>query len=256
MAAGAHARPAPNIVLVHGAFADGSGWRGVYDDLSARGYSVSIVQNPLTSFADDVAATRRVLNRQEGPVVLVGHSYGGSVITEAGTDPKVVALVYVAAFAPEIGQSTLDQYAQIPPPPHFLPEEQPDGFAYLNAERFRDGFAADTDAADAAFLRDAQVPIAMAALAAPVTMAAWQSKPSWYVVATEDGAIAPELLRSTARRIGAETTEVPGSHVVFLTQPRAVADVIDAAARGTAGAGVSAGAVGGTETGIAAPVSD
>lgn len=233
---GANAEPVRNIVLVHGAFADGSGWRGVYDELIGRGYAVSIVQNPLTSFADDVAATRRVLNRQDGAVILVGHSYGGSVITEAGTDPKVAGLVYVAAFAPEVGQSTLDQYAEIPPPPNFVPEEQPDGFAYLNADRFHAGFAGDTDEADAAFLRDAQVPIAMAALAAPVTVAAWKIKPSWYVVATEDGAIAPELLRSTARRIGAETTEVPGSHVVFLTQPRAVADVIDAAAKGAAGA--------------------
>ncbi|MFD1910722.1 alpha/beta hydrolase [Halodurantibacterium flavum] len=231
---GASAEPARNIVLVHGAFADGSGWRGVYDELTSRGYTVNIVQNPLTSFADDVAATRRVLNRQDGPVILVGHSYGGSVITEAGTDPLVVGLVYVAAFAPEIGQSTLDQYAEIPPPPNFVPEEQSDGFAYLNADHFRDGFAADTNEADAAFLRDAQVPIAMAALSAPVTVAAWQSKPSWYIVATEDGAIAPELLRSTARRIGADTTEIPGSHVVFLTQPKAVADVIDAAARGAA----------------------
>jgi pimeloyl-ACP methyl ester carboxylesterase len=232
VAFGVSAEPIRNIVLVHGAFADGSGWRGVYDDLTARGYAVSIVQNPLTSFADDVAATRRVLNRQDGPAILVGHSYGGSVITEAGIDPKVAGLVFVAAFAPEVGQSTLDQYAEIPPPPDFVPEEQPDGFAYLNADRFRAGFAADTNEADAAFLRDAQVPIAMAALAAPVTVAAWKAKPSWYVVATEDGAIAPELLRSTARRIGAETTEVPGSHVVFLTQPKAVADVIDAAAQG------------------------
>ncbi|WP_245749741.1 alpha/beta fold hydrolase [Palleronia marisminoris] len=233
-APGADAEPIRNIVLVHGAFADGSGWRGVYDNLTARGYAVSIVQNPLTSFADDVAATQRVLNRQDGPVILVGHSYGGSVITEAGSHPSVGGLVYVAAFAPEIGQSTLDQYAKIPPPPNFLPEEQSDGFAYLNADLFRAGFAADSDEADAAFLRDAQVPIAMAALAAPVTVAAWMTKPSWYVVATEDGAIAPDLLRSTARRIGAETTEVPGSHVVFLTQPEAVADVIDAAAKGAA----------------------
>ncbi|MDQ0314931.1 alpha/beta fold hydrolase [Amorphus orientalis] len=230
----AHAEPIRNIVLVHGAFADGSGWRGVYDNLTARGYAVSIVQNPLTSFADDVAATRRVLNRQDGPVILVGHSYGGSVITEAGVDPIVAGLVYVAAFAPEIGQSTLDQYAEIPPPPNFVPEEQSDGFAYLNSDLFRAGFAGDADEADAAFLRDAQVPISMAALAAPVTVAAWMNKPSWYVVATEDGAIAPDLLRSTASRIGAETTEVPGSHVVFLTRPEAVADVIDAAAKGAA----------------------
>lgn len=234
IAFGASAEPVRNIVLVHGAFADGSGWRGVYDELTARGFAVNIVQNPLTSFADDVAATRRVLNRQDGPAILVGHSYGGSVITEVGADPKVAGLVYVAAFAPEVGHSTLDQYAEIPPPPDFVPEEQSDGFAYLNAKRFHAGFAADTSEADAAFLRDAQVPIAMASLAAPVTVAAWKTKPSWYVVATEDGAIAPELLRSTARRIGADTTEVPGSHVVFLTQPRAVADVIEAAARGAA----------------------
>lgn len=233
------AAPAPvrNIVLVHGAFADGSGWRGVHDRLTARGYRVSIVQNPLTSFADDVAATRRVLNRQDGPAILVGHSYGGSVITEAGVDPKVAGLVYVAAFAPEVGQSTLDQYAEIPPPPNFVPEEQPDGFAFLNAEKFRAGFAADMTEADAAFLRDSQVPIAMAALGAKVTVAAWKTKPSWYVVATEDGAIAPELLRRTARRIGASTTEVPGSHVVFATQPDAVAGVIEVAAQGALAAG-------------------
>ena len=230
----ASAQPAPvgNIVLVHGAFADGSGWRGVYDQLIARGYKVSIVQNPLTSFEDDVAATRRVLARQDGPAILVGHSYGGTVITEAGDDPKVAGLVYVAAFAPEIGQSTLDQYAQVPPPPNFQPDVQPDGFAYLKADTFHAGFAADTSPEDGAFLRNAQVPIAMKALETKVSKAAWKTKPSWYVVATEDGAIAPELLRSTARRIGAVTTEVKGSHVVFITQPTAVADTIDQAAKG------------------------
>lgn len=225
-------KPIRNVVLVHGAFADGAGWRGVYDELTARGYRVAIVQNPLTSFEDDVAAVRRVLNRQNGPVVLVGHSYGGSVITEAGTDPKVASLVYVAAFAPEVGQSTLDQYAEVPPPPNFVPEEQPDGFAYLDGDRFRAGFAADASEKDAAFLRDAQLSIAMAALKAKVTTAAWKTKPSWYVVATEDGAIAPELLRRTAKRINATTTEIKGSHVVFLTQPEAVADVIEQAANG------------------------
>jgi pimeloyl-ACP methyl ester carboxylesterase len=222
--------PVRNIVLVHGAFADGAGWRGVYDELTRRGYVVSIVQNPLTSFEDDVAATRRVLARQDGPAILVGHSYGGTVITEAGADPGVAGLVYVAAFAPEVGQSTLDQYEQVPPPPNFQPDVQPDGFAYLRAETFRAGFAGDTTEADARFLRDSQVPIAMKALEAKVSVAAWRTKPSWYVVATEDGAIAPELLRSTAARIGAIATEVPGSHVVFLTQPKAVADVIQAAA--------------------------
>lgn len=235
----AEAASVKNVVLVHGAFADGSGWRGVYDILKAKGFDVSIVQNPLTSFEDDVAATRRVLNRQDGPAILVGHSYGGSVITEAGADPKVAGLVYVAAFAPEVGQSTLDQYAEIPPPPNFVPEEQPDGFAYLNGTKFRAGFAADTTETDAAFLRDSQVPIAMAALKAKVTVAAWKTKPAWYVVATEDGAIAPELLRRTARRIGATTTEVKGSHVVFATQPRAVADVIEAAAKGAVEARVA-----------------
>jgi pimeloyl-ACP methyl ester carboxylesterase len=232
LAGPAAAQEIRNVVLVHGAFADGSGWRGVHDELTARGYRISIVQNPLTSFEDDVAATRRVLARQDGPTILVGHSYGGSVITEVGTAPNVAALVYVAAFAPEIGQSTLDQYAEVPPPPNFQPDVQPDGFAFLRSDTFRAGFAGDATEADAAFLRASQVPVAMRALEARVTVAAWRSRPSWYVVATEDGAIAPELLRRTARRIGATTTEVPGSHVVFLTQPRAVADVIERAAQG------------------------
>lgn len=226
----ANAQTAKNVVLVHGAFADGSGWRGVYKELTSRGFRVSIVQNPLTSFDDDVAATKRVLARQDGPTILVGHSYGGSVITQAGGDPKVVGLVYVAAFAPEVGQSTLDQYAEVTPPPNFVPEESADGFATLNRDKFRAGFAGDTSNDVAAFLRDSQIPIAMAALKAKVTFAAWKTKPSWAVVATQDGAIDPRLLRSTARRIGAVTTEVKGSHVVFLTQPKAVADVIEQAA--------------------------
>ncbi len=224
--------PVRNIVLVHGAFADGGGWRGVYDELTRRGYRVSVVQNPLTSFEDDVAATRRALARQDGPAILVGHSYGGSVITEAGVDPKVAGLVYVSAFAPEIGESTLDQYAKVPPPPNFQPDVQPDGFAFLKSDTFRAGFAGDTSDGDGAFLRDAQVPVAMKALEAKVSQAAWMTKPSWFVVATEDGAIDPKLLRSTAERIGAQTTEVKGSHVVFLTQPQAVAAVIEAAAEG------------------------
>lgn len=228
---GAPPEPIRNIVLVHGAFADGTGWRGVYNELTSRGYKVSVVQNPLTSFEDDVAATRRVLARQDGPVILVGHSYGGSVITEVGEDSRVAGLVYVAAFAPEIGYSTLDQYAQIPAPPNFQPDVQPDGFAFLNYATFTAGFAGDTSEADGGFLRDSQVPIAMKALETKVTVAAWRSKPSWYVVATEDGAIAPELQRSTAERISATTTEVAGSHVVFLTQPSAVADVIEQASQ-------------------------
>ncbi|WP_119681597.1 alpha/beta fold hydrolase [Indioceanicola profundi] len=227
----APAQAVKNIVLVHGAFADGSGWRGVYDELTARGYKVSIVQNPLTSLADDVAATRRVLNRQDGPAILVGHSYGGTVITEAGSGPDVAGLVYVAALAPDAGESTLDQFATYPPPPDFIIEEQPDGFGFVNGPKFKQGFAGDVSDADAAFMRDSQVPIAMSVFNATVTQAAWRVKPSWFVVATEDGAIDPRLLRETARRIGADTEEVKGSHVVFLTQPKAVADVIDQAAR-------------------------
>lgn len=236
------AQPAPpstgqtvrNVVLVHGAFADGSGWRGVYDNLSARGYRVTIVQNPLTSLADDVAATRRAVKRQDGPVILVGHSYGGTVITEAGSDAQVAGLVYVAAFAPDAGESTGDQLADIPAPPGFVIEPQADGFGFINLTKFKSGFAGDVSDADAAFLRDSQVPIAMSAFGEKVTQAAWRTKPSWFVVATEDGAIDPKLLRKTASRIGAVATEVKGSHVVFLSQPEAVADVIDRAARGSA----------------------
>jgi pimeloyl-ACP methyl ester carboxylesterase len=230
-AAEAQAEPVRNIVIVHGAFADASGWRGVYNELTGRGFNVQLVQNPLTSLADDVAATDRVLSRQKGPVILVGHSYGGTVITEAGDAPNVVGLVFVAAFAPEVGQSTLDQYAQIPPPPNFQPDVQTDGFAFLTGKTFKAGFAGDLSDADAAFLRDSQVPVAMKALETKVAKAAWKNKPSWYIVAKDDGAIAPTLLRSTARRISAATTEVSGSHVLFLTQPKAVADVIEQAAK-------------------------
>ncbi len=220
-----------NVVLVHGAFADGSGWRGVYDELTGRGYRVTIVQNPLTSLEDDVNATRRVLARQEGPTILVGHSYGGSVITEAGVDPNVAGLVYVSAFAPDVGESTGDQLAEIPPPPEFVIEPGPDGFGFINLEKFRDGFAADVSEADAAFLRDSQVPINMANFATPVTQAAWRTRPSWAVVATQDRAIDPRLLRQMAERINAQIVEVEASHVPFITRHREVADVIDQAAR-------------------------
>ncbi|WP_075214254.1 alpha/beta fold hydrolase [Mongoliimonas terrestris] len=220
-----------NVVLVHGAFADGSGWRGVYDILTKRGYRVSIVQNPLTSLSDDVAATRRILDRQDGPTILVGHSYGGTVITVAGADPKVAGLVYVSALAPDVGESTGDQFAEIPPPPEFVIETGEDGFGFVNLETFKIGFAGDTSDMDAAFLRDSQVPINMAIFAEPVGAAAWKDKPSWAVIATEDKAIDPKLLRHTAERIGASIVEVPASHVPFLTQPQAVADAIDEAAR-------------------------
>lgn len=221
-----------NVVLVHGAFADGSGWRGVYDELTGRGYKVTIVQNPLTSLADDVAATKRILDRQDGPTILVGHSYGGTVITEAGIDPKVAGLVYVSALAPDVGESTGYQFKDIPPPPEFVIEAQEDGFGFVNLEKFKIGFAGDTTDADAAFLRDSQVPINMSIFDTKVSHAAWRIKPSWAIVATQDKAIDPKLLRHTAERIGARIEEVQASHVPFLTQPKAVAEVIDRAARG------------------------
>lgn len=220
-----------NIVLVHGAFADGSGWRGVYDNLTARGYRVTIVQNPLTSLEDDVNATRRVLARQHGPTILVGHSYGGSVITEAGIDANVVGLVYVSALAPDIGETTGQQFAEIPAPPEFVIEPGPDGFGFVNLDMFREGFAGDVSETDAAFLRDSQVPIDMAIFATPLTQAAWRTRPSWAVVATQDRAIDPRLLRQQAERINAEIIEVEASHVAFVTRPREVADLIDQAAQ-------------------------
>ncbi|MCK5932690.1 MAG: alpha/beta hydrolase [Fulvimarina manganoxydans] len=224
-------QPVKNVVLVHGAFADGSGWRGVYDELTSRGYHVSIVQNPLTSFADDVAATRRVLARQQGSTILVGHSYGGTVITEAGADPIVSGLVYVSALAPDVGESTGDQFADIPAPSEFVIETQEDGFGFVNFEKFKIGFAGDLSDADAAFLRDSQVPINMSIFTTKVSQAAWRTKPSWAVVATDDHAIDPRLLRHTAERIGATIEEVKASHVPFLSHPAAIADVIDRAAQ-------------------------
>ena len=220
-----------NVVLVHGAFADGSGWRGVYDDLTARGYQVTIVQNPLTSLADDVAATRRALARQVGDTILVGHSWGGVVITEAGVDDKVKGLVYVSALTPDVGETAGDQYEGFGIPSTFVIEEQPDGFGFINPERFQEGFAADVSDADAAFMRDSQVPIAMSVFATPVTQAAWRTRPSWFIVATEDAAISPPMLRAQAKKIGATAVEIRASHVPMVSQPDAVADVIDQAAR-------------------------
>lgn len=221
---------AMNVVLVHGAFTDGSGWRSVYEDLTRRGYRVSIVQNPLTSLADDVAATRRVLARQDGPTILVGHSWGGTVITEAGVDPKAVALVYVSALSPDAGETTAQQYEGFAPTPDFI-IDQTGGFGFINGPKFKDGFAADTSDADAAFLRDSQVPINMSAFGTKLSHAAWRTKPSWAIIASQDKAFDVAMLRHMAKRIGAKVTEVPASHAIFMTQPEAVADVIDEAAR-------------------------
>jgi pimeloyl-ACP methyl ester carboxylesterase len=220
-----------NIVLVHGAFADGSGWRGVYDELTRRGYRVTIVQNPLTSLADDVAATRRLLDRQDGPSILVGHSWGGTVITEAGVHPNVVGLVYVSALAPDTGESTAQQYQGFAPTPEFVIDMEEDGFGYLSLQKFKDGFAHDARDSDAAFMRDSQVPINMSVFETRLQNAAWRTKPSWAVIATEDKAFDQAMLVHMAERIGADITRVSASHAVFMTQPKAVASVIDRAAK-------------------------
>ena len=223
--------PVKNVVLVHGAFADGSGWRSVYNELTGRGYRVTIVQNPLTSLADDVAATRRALAEQDGPAILVGHSWGGTVITEAGVDPKVAGLVYVSALSPDAGETTAQQYEGYSTPPEFVIDTHTDGFGFVKAENFKAGFAADTTDADAAFMRDSQVPISMSVFGTKLGHAAWRTKPSWAVIATNDKAFDLRMLRAMAKRIGARITEVPASHAVFMTQPKVVADVIDRAAR-------------------------
>ena len=220
-----------NVVLVHGAFADGSGWRGVYDNLTARGYRVTIVQNPLTSLADDVAAVTRVLDQQDGPTILVGHSWGGTVITEAGVHPNVAGLVYVSALAPDAGENTAQQYEGFGPTPDFVIEVADDGFGFLNGEKFQAGFAADVSDAEAAFLRDTQVPINMSVFQTPVKNAAWHDKPSWAVIATEDRAFDQAMLQHMATRIGARITNVSASHALYFSQPGAVANVIATAAQ-------------------------
>lgn len=223
-----------NVVLVHGAFADGSGWRGVYDNLTARGYHVSIVQNPLTSLADDVAATKRALDRQDGPAILVGHSWGGVVITEAGDHSKVAGLVYVSALSPDAGETTAQQYEGFAPTPDFVIDIGEDGYGFVNPDKFKAGFAHDTTDADAAFLRDSQVPINMSVFGTKLTNAAWRTKPSWAVIATEDKAFDQAMLIHMAERIGAKITKVSASHALFMTQPTVVADAIDSAAQSVA----------------------
>lgn len=234
----AAAQAVRNVVLVHGAFVDGSGWRGVHDRLTQRGYTVAVVQNPMTSLADDVATTRRALDRLDGPAILVGHSWGGVVITEAGEDPRVAGLVYVSALSPDAGETTAQQYEGFETPPEFVIDVGEDGFGTLNAENFDAAFAADVDAADAAFMRDSQKPIAMAAFGETLSHAAWRTRPSWAVIATDDKAFDQRMLRHMADRIGAEVTEVAASHAVFITQADVVADVIDRAARAASAAGV------------------
>jgi pimeloyl-ACP methyl ester carboxylesterase len=224
-----------NIVLVHGGFVDGSGWQGVYDLLTKDGYHVTIVQNPTITLTDDVAVTKRALAAQDGPAILVGHSYGGVVITEAGTDPKVAGLVYIAAFAADKGES-VSALIKNPPPgaavPPILPPQ--DGFLFLDRAKFRASFAADVSAEAASFMADSQVPWGVQALDGAVTEPAWRTKPSWYLVSTEDKMIPPDAQRAMSKRAGSTVVEVKGSHAVYVSQPKAVADVIAKAANGVA----------------------
>ena len=226
-----------NIVLVHGGFVDGSGWEGVYSLLKKDGYNVAIVQNPTISLAGDVAATKLVIHEQDGPVILVGHSYGGAVITEAGTDPKVVGLVYITAFAPDKGES-VNSLIKDPPPdapvPPILPPK--DGYLFLDKTKFAASFAGDVEAEKAAFMADAQVPWGIQALAGEISEPAWKSKPSWYLLATDDRMIPPPAQRFMSERAGSTVVEVAGSHAIYVSQPNAVAALIKQAARGVVAA--------------------
>jgi pimeloyl-ACP methyl ester carboxylesterase len=227
-----------NIVLVHGGFVDGSGWRGVYDVLTADGFSVSVVQNQTLSLDSDVATTTNVLDELDGPAILVGHSYGGAVITEAGTHGSVAGLVYITAFAPDAGESVnslIGTFPQDGPVPPILPPQ--DGFLFLDREKFAEAFAADLPAPDAAFMADSQVPWGVEALNGEISEPAWRANPSWYLIATDDRMIPPPAQRTMSGRAGATVTEVPGSHSIYVSNPGAVAGLIAQAARSVAPAG-------------------
>jgi len=234
-----------NIVLVHGGFVDGSGWEGVYKALKKDGYTVTIVQNPTISLADDAAVTKRAIAAQNGPVILVGHSYGGAVITEAGNDPKVAGLVYITAFALDKGES-VSSLLKDPPPgapvPPILPPQ--DGFLLLDRAKFPAAFAGDVSPEAASFMADSQVPWGLDALNAAVSQAAWRTKPSWYMVTTEDKMIPPDAQRAMSKRAGSTVVEVKGSHAVYVSQPQAVAHLIEKAATGALAAGQEKSAMG------------
>lgn len=220
----------PAVVLIHGGFVDGSGWRGVYDRLRAQGHQVAVVQNPTVSLDGDVTAVKQVLESIDGPAVLVGHSYGGVVVTETGSDDRVVGLVYIAAFAPDKGESVNTLIADPPagaPVPPILPPR--DGYLYLDRDKFHESFAGDLPTGEAAFMADSQVPWGVDALAGSVTEPGWRSKPSWYLVAADDRMIPPPAQRQMAERAGATVREVSGSHSVYVSQPQAVADLIHTA---------------------------
>ena len=220
-----------NVVLVHGGFVDGSGWQGVYKELKDNGYNVTIVQNPTISLANDVAVTRQAIAAQDGPVILVGHSYGGAVITEAGTDPKVAGLVYIAAFAPDRGESVaslIENPVPGAPVPPILPPQ--DGFLFLDRAKFPASFAADVAPGAASFMADSQVPWGVEALSGKITEPAWKTKRSWYLVTSEDKMIPPDAQRAMSTRAGAKVEEVKGSHAVYVSKPGAVAELIRNAA--------------------------
>ena len=222
---------ARTVVLVHGGFVDGSGWESVYKILRKDGYNVAIVQNPTISLADDVAVTRRVIAAQNGPVILVGHSYGGAVITEAGNDPKVAGLVYITAFAPDKGESVASLIKDPPPGapvPPILPPQ--DGYLFLDQAKFAASFAADVESEKAAFMADSQVPWGVEALGGTISEPAWRTKPSWYLVATDDKMIPPPAQRFMAQRAGSAVAEAAGSHAIYVSQPNAVAAIIEKAA--------------------------
>ena len=226
-----------NVVLVHGGFVDGSGWEGVYRALTKSGHSVTVVQNPTISLADDVVVTRRAIAAQDGPVILVGHSYGGAVVTEAGNDPKVAAVVYIAAFAPDAGESVASLIKDPPPGapvPPILPPQ--DGFLFLDRSKFQASFAADVEGSAAKFMADSQVPWGLDALSGAITQPAWRSKPSWYLVATNDRMIPPDAQRAMSKRAGSTVVEVEGSHAVYVSQPQAVASLIETAMKGASAA--------------------
>jgi len=222
-----------SVVLVHGGFVDGSGWQGVYDMLKKDGYHVSIVQNPTATLADDVAVTKRMLAAQDGPAILVGHSYGGVVITEAGNDPKVAGLVYIAAFAPDAGESVASLIKDPPPGapvPPILPPQ--DGYLFLDKSKFQASFAGDVDTDKAAFMADSQVPWGVEALSGEISEPAWKSKPSWYLLSTEDKMIPPPAQRMMSQRARSKVVEVSGSHSIYVSQPDACAALIKQAAQG------------------------
>lgn len=216
-----------NVVLVHGAFADGSGYKGLYEVLTKKGYNVTIVQNPLSSLEDDVAATNLALDKQDGPTVLVGHSWGGTVITEAGNHPKVAALVYIAALQPDNGENTVQWLQTAPPAPEngVLPVDEK-GIVYYDKAKYHAGFAGDLSKEQAEFMYASQGAFHAKGFLTPVTKAAWRDKPSYGIVATEDKSIVPDIQRNMYKRSNTKITEIKGSHVVFISQPVKVANVI------------------------------